>query len=201
MAWWKINHGGSVQKSSPKRKTPLKRNTEHNWEWEITGGIKHRICSRCNRLWVTGEPPVSGCPGMKRSKIKPSNPKRKARMRSDEDGFVHTYGYYHVWITTMPCLVENRMLEDGVDAHHLKHVGNGGRDYRNQIPLINRYHIEVETIGEAKFCKKYDLPPLQIIADRCGDVWDKRHGEGPRNTAVDDRVEAALRRREGRAGD
>ena len=114
---------------------------------------------------------------MKRSRLRQKspipkvNPERKARMRTDpETGERHTYGEYHEWVKTLRCAVTFKAI---VDAHHLKHVKSGGRDYRNQVPPRHDLHIELHTSGPSKFERKYDVD-LDAEAQKTGDLWDAR---------------------------
>jgi hypothetical protein len=163
------------------RKTPLKSKQEHDWVPRIVGGIRHWVCARCNSLWIAGEPPIAGCNGLRRVPLNPVNSERKQRMRTDQEtGEQHTYGPYHRWIEKQPCIVT--YTTTNTVGHHLTRVKSGGRDYANEIPLDYILHVELHDIGEARFCAKYDLPPLRYAAERLAIVYDRRED---RQAAVD----------------
>lgn len=106
------------------------------------------------------------------------NPERLKRMRTDPDtGIQHTYGPYHEWVKTQPCIVTGR---HGAAAHHIKSVKSGGRDYGNQVALSPVLHAELHTVGPGKFQRKYGVD-LESEADRLRAVWDAlRAGAPPR---------------------
>ena len=113
--------------------------------------------------------------------IRKVNPERRKRMRTDPDtGEQHTYGEYHQWVKTLRCSVTFRT---GVDAHHLKTVKSGGRDYRNLVPLRHDLHMELHTGGISKFERKWDID-LEHTAQDVGDLWDSLTNGAPLSQRV-----------------
>lgn len=89
------------------------------------------------------------------------------------------YTAYHFWIRRKPCPARGHPLHEcvgAVEGHHLKRVGNGGIDYRNEVPACVQLHTEFHS-GESRTCEKYDLPPVQEVADELGDEWDRTFGK------------------------
>jgi hypothetical protein len=97
---------------------------------------------------------------MKRRKPLRSNPERKARVRGDE-----VYGSYHWWIKNWPCLFFDRGECSGsISGHHVKSVGSGGRDARNEVPLCAYHHRLGDDIGWKSFQKRMKTD-LKIAAE------------------------------------
>jgi hypothetical protein len=102
--------------------------------------------------------------------MKRNNPERKKRMRTDPDGFQHTYGEYHEFVKTLRCCLTGK---SGPHAHHIKSVKSGGRDFGNQIPLAPTLHSELHQIGPSRFQEKYDIDIL-VEAQKVLDLWKAR---------------------------
>jgi hypothetical protein len=68
------------------------------------------------------------------------------------------YGLEWARISSMYCLVCGHR---GGPAHHVKRVGNGGKDLGNVVPLCVEHHQECHG-GEQTFEAKYDVDLKQI---------------------------------------
>lgn len=94
--------------------------------------------------------------GVKRSKIKPVNKKRKTKnfkkhFHSEE---------FVIWIKNRPCVVCGLTPSD---TAHIKSRISGGY-IRNVVPLCRTHHTESHTIGLKSFEEKYSID-LQSYAD------------------------------------
>lgn len=72
---------------------------------------------------------------------------------------------YRNWIKEQPCLIGNDCMW-GVDPHHVRSRGAGGRDHKNIVPLCRKHHTELHTIGKVTFEDKYKLGELILLAGR-----------------------------------
>jgi len=120
---------------------------------------------------------------LKRGEIKRSTPmpreNRKRKQKRAVEGLV--YGPYHRWIETLPCHIAGKHTCGGrIVGHHVKHVGNGGQDYGNEVPLCSDAHtdsgIAVHTQGPDSFDTMFNVD-LKSEALRYATMWDEREGE------------------------
>jgi len=97
-----------------------------------------------------------------RKRMNPYNRKRKAKRKAE--GLV--YGPYYIWAAAQPCEEAGsplhrcgRSADRRPEAHHLKHVGSGGKDAGNLIFTCHALHDEFhsKTLGdmEHKYRKDY----------------------------------------------
>lgn len=73
--------------------------------------------------------------------MKKTRLKRKGRYNGKQSSAA--YGSYHKWIGTRGCLVAGKaghVCSGQVRGHHIKHVRNGGVDYKNEVPLCDGAH-------------------------------------------------------------
>jgi 5-methylcytosine-specific restriction endonuclease McrA len=71
--------------------------------------------------------------------------------------------------STLPCLVCSESGENRVTWHHLKTRKSGGGDEDfNLMPLCQRCHTEVHTIGLKSFAKKYPSVSEWLISKQWG---------------------------------
>ncbi len=105
------------------------------------------------------------------STLRPGKPlKRGGRLKSrgkrwhrrKAEGLV--YGPYHDWMAHFPCLINVGCYPQAV-GHHVKTVGAGGQDFKNEVPLCVIHHGEVHRIGRKAFERKYGLD-LAAIAEQ-----------------------------------
>lgn len=76
------------------------------------------------------------------------------RVRKRRQAKGEIYGPYHEWVKTLPCLCKDNISTKcggPVDAHHVKSVGAGGKDYANQVPLCRLHHQLLHTVGRGWF--------------------------------------------------
>lgn len=108
----------------------------------------------------------------RRKKIRPYNKERLERIRGK-----HTYGPYHQWITSHPCILSVfpdhtcMRYPDGkwVKGHHVVSVGAGGRDWENEVPVCMLAHALCETTW-SKVEKKYGISLRDVarkLSDEC----------------------------------
>ena len=95
---------------------------------------------------------------------RPERPMNKVnesrRARREEADLV--YGTHHEWIGTLPCVLaglQGHVCEwyDGIPTvgHHLKSVGSGGEDRRNQIPVCGKAHAEFHAEPLSTVCRRW----------------------------------------------
>lgn len=113
-----------------------------------------RYHDKVMREVLAGERPYNSIPKVNR--------KRKAKRA--EAGEVYGPGY--VWMVGQPCEEsghpDHRCIyypDRNLEAHHLKHVGSGGKDAFNLIPachaLHDEFHARPLSAMEAKYGKDY----------------------------------------------
>ena len=88
------------------------------------------------------------------------------RARREEEGRV--YGPVHEYVKSLSCDVAGRQRRDGtihvcafyedrpnVESHHVKHVGSGGEDFNNTLPLCPKAHDEAHALPVTEWCSLY----------------------------------------------
>lgn len=138
-----------MKKTELRRKTPLK---PAGWlrrkVARITGVKKRQPTSKIGLLLFCD--------------VRGINPKQK------KSQFV--YGPYHKWIKKHPCILANdprHKCQGRIEGHHVKHVGNGGEDYANEVPACTGAHTgskSVHVMGKRTF-EKYWGVDLQRTAN------------------------------------
>ena len=73
-------------------------------------------------------------------------------------------------VREMCCLCCNVI---GVDPHHVRSRGAGGRDEANLVPLCRLHHTELHQIGRLTFEDKYKLGDLQMRAEKIYERWEQ----------------------------
>jgi len=106
---------------------------------------------------------------------------KERRKRRADAGLV--YGPYHRWIKQQPCALAGHprhrcgYYEDrpGVEGHHLKHVGNGGQDRDNELPLCPVGHDHAHALGSiSALCEHYGRD-FRTIAALYTEDYDHTH--------------------------
>lgn len=98
------------------------------------------------------------------------NPKRfKANMAKIEKVIDWDYRNH---IKEQPCLCGSECF-GGIDPHHVRTRGAGGRDKSNLVPLCRKHHTELHTIGRYTFEDKYKLGDLQMRAERLYETYTR----------------------------
>lgn len=148
--------------------------TPHDWPEGVDPPVPRPVtCQTCGFELGPNVEPKPMCPGsrektlnrrvgLKRSRgLNPVNRERRKRRRVDGDtGVKHTYGSYHRWIQTRPCWIRHHPDHDcggGGSGHHVRHVGNGGKDPANEVPLCEPAHQELHRIGKGTWEGRYDV--------------------------------------------
>lgn len=90
----------------------------------------------------------------------------------------HTYGEFHRWIGTLPCILAGHDHEcfpydDGelVKGHHVVRAMKG-RDYANEVPMCALAHQSIHTLGRWTFARRFDVD-LQSKAKELAQLWDE----------------------------
>lgn len=105
----------------------------------------------------------------------PAKPMRKVnedRQRRREEADL-VYGTHHEWIKTLPCDLDGRQghtcryYDDRprVEGHHIKHVGSGGEDRNNEVPLCPGGHDEAHALPLTAWCRKYHRDFRSVACD------------------------------------
>jgi hypothetical protein len=104
--------------------------------------------------------------------------KKKKPSKDEAAGLV--YGKYHKWVGRKPCMIRGRNGHEcfgPVVGHHRDHVGSGGQDYRNEVPLCWSAHtlspFSIHMIGETAFNERYGVDVART-AHQLGDQWDAK---------------------------
>lgn len=155
------------------KRTPL---PSHTWQEPDADG--NRACEDCPTVWKAGydDPPPWGCkrePLERSEPINPVNADRRRRRRVDGDTEVrHTYGPYHRWVKSRPCYIRRHPDHEcglGPSGHHIKHVGNGGRDPANEVPLCEKAHRELHDTGRETWQDRYGVD----LEAAKWEMWDR----------------------------
>lgn len=62
---------------------------------------------------------------------------------------------YLAWVRVQPCAIGFH-CHGAVQPHHLQTRGSGGSDYTS-LPLCVQHHVEIHTIGVARFEQTYSV--------------------------------------------
>lgn len=112
----------------------------------------------------------------RRTRLRPINPERRQRMRTDPDGHQHTYGDYHRFVSKQPCLlrrVRRHHCIGEVSGHHIRTVGAGGRDYEQEVPLCAMAHLSHDHLGRETFERRWGVS-LKLEAERLAELYEGR---------------------------
>lgn len=109
----------------------------------------------------------------RRTPLRRVNPERQKRR--EEAGQV--YGPYHRYVKTLPCILAGRSGHTcwgPVTGHHVKTVGAGGLDERNEVPCCVMAHREIHA-GARGFEREWGID-LVREATRMHERWERLVG-------------------------
>lgn len=102
------------------------------------------------------------------------------RQRREAEDLI--YGSHHSWIGSLPCVladVDGHRCEwfDGIPTvgHHLRSVGSGGEDRRNEVPVCGLAHAEFHALPLSAICRKYHRD-FKSMASEYTERFDTHHG-------------------------
>lgn len=108
---------------------------------------------------------------------KPMPRVNKARQQRREEAGL-TYGPVHDYVKSLTCDVRGRQRSDGtihvcgfyedrpnVESHHIKHVGSGGEDRNNTLPLCPKAHDEAHALPVGDWCRLYHRDFRSVACD------------------------------------
>ena len=88
------------------------------------------------------------------------------------------YGPVHDFVKSLTCDVAGRQRSDGsihvcgfyedrpnVESHHIKHVGSGGEDRNNTVPLCPKAHDEAHSMPLGEWCRLYHRDARSVACD------------------------------------
>lgn len=112
------------------------------------------------------------------------------RVEAENEDDPTVYGPYHQWIKEQPCWLHNHPDHEClgvVTGHHLKTVGSGGVDWRNEIPACVRLHDQVHVEGWSKIEVRYSvtLEDAERAAGWYADQYEDEH-DGPPDHVTSD---------------
>ena len=110
-----------------------------------------------------------------RAPLPKTNKERRRRRREADE----VYGSYHQWVSQQPCVLASYPRSGcfgKITGHHLKSVGAGGRDADNEVSICAKHHVQLHTVGLARFEAVYECD-LDLHA---GALWSRYCFEEPK---------------------